>query len=92
MSRKKLILLGIIILILVFFPGYSKLQKLKAKNRSLLTRIDELEKENVRLTHEIKRLEDDPFYIEKKARDKMGMDKKGEIRYKVIYGSEESND
>ena len=91
MSRKRLILLGIFILLIIFLPGYSKLQELKAKNRSLLTEMDGLKRENKDLTREIDRLENDPFYIEKKARDKMGIGKKGEIRYKVINGSEEPN-
>lgn len=91
MPRKKLVFLGILILLLVvFLPGYSKLQELKAKNRTLLTQIEQLKNENLRLTRQIERLENDPFYIEKKARDKMGISKKGEIIYKVIDNNEES--
>ena len=91
MSRKSFILLGIFVVLLIFLPGYSKLQELKAKNSSLLTRIEGLNKENIKLSREIERLESDPFYIEKKARDKMGIARKGEIKYKVIDGSEEPN-
>lgn len=92
MSRKRLILLGIFIVLIIFLPGYSKLQESKEKNRSLITEIDRLKKENKDLTREIEKLENDPFYIEKKARDKMGIGRKGEIRYRVINGSEEPNE
>lgn len=87
--KKRLVFLGILILLLVIFlPGYSKLQELKAKNRALLTQIEQLKNDNLRLTRQIERLESDPFYIEKKARDKMGIGKKGEIIYKVMDNSE----
>lgn len=88
--KKRLVLLGILILLLViFFPGYSRLQKLRAKNRTLLTQIEQLKEENSKLSRQIERLENDPFYIEKKARDKMRIGKKGEIIYKVRDNSEE---
>jgi len=90
MSKKRLILLGIVALSIIFLPGYSKLQQLRAKNRALLGEINRLEKENEELVEKAKRLEEDPLYIEKKARDKMRMGKEGEIRYKIIY-DEESN-
>lgn len=90
MSKRRLILLGIFIVLLIFLPGYSKLQELKAKNRSLLLQVEGLKEDNFNLTREIERLENDPFYIEKKAREKMGIGKKGEIKYKVISGDEAS--
>lgn len=90
MPRKRIVAIGIlIILLIIYLPGYSKLQELKAKNIALLNRIEELKGQNLRLTQQIERLENDPFYIEKKARDKMGIGKKGEIIYKVVDNSEE---
>jgi cell division protein FtsB len=85
MSRNRLIFLGIILILALFFPGYSKYQELKAKNRALLEAIEKLRQQNAKLAEEAERLQSDPFYIEKKARDKMGIGKEGEIRYKVIY-------
>ncbi|NQT95482.1 MAG: septum formation initiator family protein [Candidatus Omnitrophica bacterium] len=85
MSRKRLVLLGIIVLLIIFFPGYSKLQQLRAKNRLLREKIESLKQENEDLAGQIEKLENDPFYIEKRTRDKMGVGKKGEIRYKIIY-------
>jgi len=92
MSRKRLVFLGIIALLIIFLPGYSRYQELRARNRTLLTDIEKLEKENEELALQIDRLENDPFYIEKKARDKMGIGKKGEIRYRVIYEDRESDE
>ena len=88
MSKKNVLLLGIFVILIIFLPGYSKLQKLRDKNRILNNEIEKLNKENQSLENQIDRLEADPFYIEKKARDKMGIGKRGEIRYKVIYESE----
>ncbi|MFH1868894.1 MAG: septum formation initiator family protein [Candidatus Omnitrophota bacterium] len=92
MSKKKFILLGIFVALIIFLPGYSKLQELKEKNKFLLKEIDSLKNDNKDLSQEIEKLENDPFYIEKKARDRMGIGKKGEIRYKVINDSEETNE
>jgi cell division protein FtsB len=90
MSRKRLLFLGIFILLVIFLPGYSKLQELSTKNRSLLKEIEALQKENKELSQQVKKLESDPLYIEKKARDKMGIGKKGEIRYKITYDEKPS--
>jgi len=92
MHRRNILFLGIVILLIIFLPGYSKLQELRAKNRKLNTEINALKEENEKLAREIDQLESDPFYIEKKARDKMGIGKEGEVRYKIIYEDEESKE
>ena len=91
MSKKNYLLLGIFVLLIIFLPGYSRLQQLKEKNRLLNEELGRLSRENEELARQVNRLEADPFYIEKKARDKMGIGKKGEVRYKVIYESEEED-
>ena len=91
MSKKNSLLLGILIVLIIFLPGYSKLQKLKDKNRLLNSKIEALNKENQDLACQIERLNVDPFYIEKKARDKMGIGKSGEVRYKIIREREEKD-
>jgi len=91
MSKKNSLLLGIFVILLIFLPGYSRLQKLKEKNRLLNSEIEKLNKENQDLACQIGRLEADPFYIEKKARDKMGIGKRGEVRYRIIHENEEDN-
>lgn len=89
MSRKRVIVLGVIVLLIIFLPGYSKLRQLRSRNDSLIERIEKLKKENTELTKQVERLENDPLYIEKKARDNMGIATEGELRYKVIYENKE---
>ncbi|MCK4648860.1 septum formation initiator family protein [bacterium] len=72
----------------LFFSGYLDLRKVGQR----LARIEEenkrLVQENKRLEEEIKALEGDPFYIEKIAREELGMVKKGEIVYEIISSPE----
>lgn len=83
--KKAFLLLGVaVFLVVVFLPGYTKLQELRDKNRSLRQRIKELRVENSLLEEELKRLEDDPVYQEKVVRERMGVVRKGEIPVKVI--------
>ena len=82
-------LLGIIVVIAIFTPGYFRLGELRQLNKDLTKQIDHLLQENKDLAHQVELLESDPFYIEKKARDKMGIGREGEVRYKIIY--EDSN-
>ena len=81
MANKKLIyiLIGIAIVVAIYFPGFSKLQELREENRNLEKRIEVLTKTNLELEKEKNRLENDPSYIEKIAREKLGMAKKDEI-------------
>lgn len=81
MAKKDLIyiLIGLAAIIAVLLPGFSKLQELREKNRSLKKRIEMLTKANEELRREKDRLENDPTYVEKVAREKLGMIRKGEI-------------
>jgi len=72
------------IILLIFLPGYSRLQELKQKNSQLESRIDEIQQENVDLKQEKERLEKDIVYLEKIAREKMGLVRKGEIIYRIV--------
>jgi cell division protein FtsB len=92
MSKKNYVLLGIIAVIVIFMPGYFRLRELRQKNQGLREQIGMLEQENQDLAHQVKRLEEDPFYIEKRARDKMGVGREGEIRYKIIYEEQSQTD
>jgi len=74
----------IIILLIIFLPGYTKLQELRERNRDLETKIKHLNIENALLEQELKRIESDPVYQEKIAREKMGVVRKGEIPIKII--------
>ena len=71
-------------LLVIFLPGYTKLQELRDKNRDLEGKIKRLNIENSLLQEELKRIEKDPVYQEKIAREKMGVVRKGEIPVKII--------
>ena len=86
MAKKKLILFVILIIIallIIFLPGYTKLQDLIAENRRFEKRVEELNKSIIDLTREKERLESDITYIEKIAREKMGLIKKGEKKLEL---------
>ena len=67
---------------IIFLPGYSELNKLKEENEQLQKRIRLLEEHNDKLKAELVMMHEDPGYVEKKARDKLGIVKKGEVIYK----------
>lgn len=73
-----------VLLLVIFLPGYTKLQELRDKNRDLESRARSLSVENYLLQEEIRRIKTDPVYQEKIARDKMGVVRKGEIPIKII--------
>lgn len=85
MAKKKLILFFALtaVLLLIFFPGFYEYQKLASRERTLLRRIGELEKTNRRLEDEIYRLKNDMEYVERIAREKLGVVKEDEIPYKI---------
>ncbi len=68
-----------VILLAVFLPPFAKYQELRYKNKSLQRQIKELQEETKRLEEEKRRLQTDITYVEKKAREKIGVVKKGEI-------------
>ncbi|MDD5432948.1 MAG: septum formation initiator family protein [Candidatus Omnitrophica bacterium] len=86
--RKAFCLFGIaVFLLVVFLPGYTKLQDLRDKNRDLTGKIKKLAIENSLMQQELSRIQDDPLYQEKIAREKMGVVRRGEIPIKIIPSS-----
>ena len=81
MAKKRLIyiLAALIVLAAVYFPGFAKLRQLRKQNRNLERRIEILSKTNQELRKEKEKLENDPSYIEKIAREKLGMSRRNEI-------------
>jgi cell division protein FtsB len=71
-------------LLLVFLPSYAKMQDLKDKNDEYARRIEVLQKRNARLEQEQHLLETDPVYLEKVARQRMGLIRDGETVYKIV--------
>jgi len=88
--RKAFWLFGLaVFLLLIFLPGYTKRQELKDKNRELEAKIRKIRIENALLQQELIRIETDPVYQEKIAREKMGVVRKGEIPIKIITDQKE---
>jgi len=83
--RQALWLFGFSVLLLILFlPGYTKLQESRVKIRQLEEKFRKIAIENYLLQEELKRVENDPVYQEKLARDKMGVVRKGEIPIKIF--------
>ena len=85
MEKKKIVfyILGFLaVFYMIFLPGFSELQKLREENDQHQRRIRLLEEQNEELKAELKLMQEDPDYVEKKAREKLGIVKKGEIIYK----------
>lgn len=77
-NRTKVILV-MAVMVIIFLPSFAKYQEMNYKNKKLEERIDFLNRENKRLEQEKVMLETDISYIEKKAREKLGVVRKGEI-------------
>ena len=85
MVKRAFWLFGIaIFLLVIFLPGYTKLQEFKDRNHDLETKIKRLQVENALLQQELQKLDADPLYQERVARQKMGVVRKGEIPVKII--------
>jgi len=83
--RKAFWLFGISVFFLIlFFPGYAKLQQLRDKNRQLEIKLKKVNVENALLGQELERIQNDPVYQEGIAREKMGVVRKGEIPIKIV--------
>ncbi|MFH0764742.1 MAG: septum formation initiator family protein [Candidatus Omnitrophota bacterium] len=72
------------VLVVIFLPPFAKYQELRYKNKKLEERMVALDEETKRLTEEKKKLETDITYIEKRAREKIGVVRKGEIVIKEV--------
>jgi cell division protein FtsB len=84
-GRAKVYLVAIV-LVMVFLPSFIKYQELSYKNRQLEERLHALKADNRRLEEAKMRLETDITYIEKRAREEIGVARKGEIVLKESAG------
>lgn len=67
------------ILLVAFLPPFIKYQQINYKSRALDRQLKSIKEEIKRLEEEKMRLETDIIYVEKRARDRIGVAKKGEI-------------
>ena len=72
-----------IIVLIIFLPSYTKMQDLKQKNLDYKRQIEQLQQKSAELREEKRLLETDPVYLEKVAREKMGLIREGEVVYKI---------
>ena len=73
-----------VVVFLLYLPSYTQLQDLRQKNKDYVAQIKQLKEKNAELKSEKKRLEQDPVYLEKVAREKMGLIKEGEVVFKIV--------
>jgi cell division protein FtsB len=68
-----------IIAMVIYFPNYAKLKKLKKENVRLFLENVTLEKEIADYEEKLSRVGDDPYIYEKIAREELGVAKDNEI-------------
>lgn len=67
----------------IFLPAYSNMQEKKHRNVEYDLKISELEQTNQVLKEERILLEENPDYLERVAREKMGLIKEGEVLIRI---------
>jgi cell division protein FtsB len=90
LKKRRLIFLTVAILSLLYLvitftfgqTGLLRYLQLKEKKGQLVTEIHEVEAQNTRLRSDTKRLRENPFYLEKHARENFGMAKPDEYVFK----------
>ncbi|MFA5165255.1 MAG: septum formation initiator family protein [Candidatus Omnitrophota bacterium] len=86
MEKKRIgwkIIIASAVLAVLFLPGITKFTQLKARQARLDSGIEKLRAGEVDLREEQERLEKDPTYIEKVAREKLQVVNKGETIVRV---------
>ena len=74
---------------LILLPSFSKMQELKQKNGDYQEKIVNLKVKNTQLLEERHLLQNDPLYLEKVAREKMGLARQGEVVYRITPSNNE---
>jgi cell division protein FtsB len=89
--KRRTVLVGSVVGGLIFLwslivgeMGIVKYYRMKDQERSLRTEIDHLKEDNMRLLHEVRALKYDSAYLERLARDKIGLARPDEVVY--YYG------
>ncbi len=81
-SLRFYIIIGI--LLLIFLPGFSKIQELKGRLREAQTKLKETQRHNAALEERIAQLRNDDDSMEMVARERLGVVKRGETVIKII--------
>jgi len=72
-----------VVTLVYFLPTFSQMQDLEKTNLDYKLKIEQLKAKNIELIEEKRKLEEDPEYLEKVAREKMGLIKEGEVLYRI---------
>lgn len=81
--KKGLLFAGVLsLLIYIFSPNFLRLAKVYKQLQTLSDEIAKLQSQHRKLQDEIYSLKNDPVYVEKVAREELGMTKSKEIIYK----------
>ena len=78
-----------LVVLFIFLPSYTRMQDLQQKNADYEKQIEALKRDNAKLLEENRLLEEDPEYLEKVGREKMGLIREGEVVYKITPITEE---
>lgn len=71
------------LILILFLPSFTLVQDQRQKNKEYARRIAELEAKNSELRREKQLLENDPVYLEKVGRERMGLVREGEMIYRL---------
>lgn len=83
------LLAGVLFLLVTFFGGdygFLRLRQLQKKKQALQMHYKQVQAEILQLELEKNLLQNDPFYIEKIAREKYGLSRPGERVYRFLPG------
>jgi cell division protein FtsB len=92
--RRFLLLLILASVLYIYFGGnygFLRLLSLKKEKGSIILETKRLQAQNMDLELEKEKLKNDPFYIEKVARERYGMAKEDEVIYKFIQPQDSSS-
>ena len=80
------VVLGLVILLIIsftFLPKYTTIRELAEENEALSKRVAEVKQEIDVLKTDLRHLKEDPFYLEKVAREQLGAVKDNEAVIKI---------
>lgn len=88
LRRHAAALLGLLVLVLIVHDvfgthGYLAMRRKQRELRNVKNSLGQLDKENLRLQQEVNELKTDPHFIERIARDELGLARPGEVIIKI---------
>jgi cell division protein FtsB len=72
-----------IVFLIIFLPGYTKLQELRDRSRYIDEKMVQMDDENIAIQRKLELIQNNPVYQERVVREKMGVVRKGEVLYRI---------